>query len=507
MADQDSETPENERAENEQHHTEKSPDERPQESHHETPSVSSDWDRPARNPEPGSDSTESIRLGDSSDSEHFEPSQHSEPVEDRQPEQPSSIPGEPPQQQDQRRDQRQQGRNRFDRGQRTNYRNRPDNRNRGDRPERGERSEQRESRPDEKRGEPERSDRPERQERSERQHQGRSREPYQDRRGGGRSPERGSERSSLHGSDISVVIPLYNEEQSLRELCEQLKNVLQRSGQYELIFVDDGSTDGSFRVLQELRNREKRIKIIRFRRNFGKSAALSVGFHHAKGEIIITMDADLQDDPGEIPNLVNEIKKGFDLVSGWKKRRHDPISKTIPSKFFNFVTSVLTGVRLHDMNCGLKAYRKEVVKDLKIYGELHRYIPALAKWQGFKIGEAVVQHRPRKYGKTKFGVGRFWKGFLDLLTVLFTTRYLQRPLHLFGFWGVLFFAAGFSIDSYLAYLKLFEGLSLSNRPLFLGGILLIIVGIQFISVGLIGELITKTRQSGQEEYSVKEVWK
>lgn len=313
--------------------------------------------------------------------------------------------------------------------------------------------------------------------------------------------------SNQRGKEISVVIPLYNEEQSLRELYEKLRSALNRFGRYEIIFVDDGSTDDSMRVLQELRHRDRRIKIVRFRRNFGKSAALSVGFQQAKGDIIITMDADLQDDPAEIPNLVNEIKKGYDLVSGWKKKRFDPITKTIPSRFFNFVTSLITGIRIHDFNCGLKAYRKEVVKEVKLYGELHRYIPVLAVWHGFKIGETIVQHHPRKYGKTKFGVGRFWKGFLDLLTVLFTTRYFRRPLHLFGFWGLIFFTLGFVIDLYLVILKFAEGMSLSNRPLFVGGILLIIVGIQFISIGLLGEMISKTRRTSEEEYSIREVWK
>ena len=219
------------------------------------------------------------------------------------------------------------------------------------------------------------------------------------------------------------------------------------------------------------------------------------------------MDADLQDDANEIPHLVNEIKKGFDLVSGWKKKRFDPISKTIPSRIFNFVTSLLTGISLHDFNCGLKAYRREVVKEIKVYGELHRFIPALAHWSGFKIGEIPVQHHARKYGKTKFGIGRFWKGFLDLITVLFTTRYLRRPLHLFGFWGIVFFLGGFSIDLYLTILKITEGASLSNRPLFFAGVLLIIVGVQFVSIGLVGEMISKTRQRIESEYSVKEVWK
>ena len=278
-------------------------------------------------------------------------------------------------------------------------------------------------------------------------------------------------------------------------------------GRYEIIFVDDGSTDGSMRILHELRNRDRRVKIIRFRRNYGKSAALSVGFQQAEGTYVVTMDADLQDDPNEIQSLVNELKKGFDLVSGWKKKRRDPLTKTIPSRFFNFITSLLTGIRIHDFNCGIKAYRKEVVKEITLYGELHRYIPVLAHWQGFKIGEMVVLHHPRKYGKTKFGFGRFWKGFLDLLTVLFTTRYLQRPLHLFGFWGLTFSLAGFGIDLYLVILKFIDGIALSNRPLFLGGVLLIIVGVQFISVGLLGEMLAKTRQSGEVQYSIKELWK
>lgn len=322
--------------------------------------------------------------------------------------------------------------------------------------------------------------------------------------GGSRQHER---QRREDGRGISVVVPLYNEEQSLRELYDALRGTLSRLGRYEVIFVDDGSTDGSIRVLHELRHRDRRVKIIRFRRNFGKSAALSVGFAQAEGDIVVTMDADLQDDPAEIPGLINEIKKGFDLVSGWKKKRRDPISKTVPSRLFNFVTSRLTGIKLHDFNCGLKAYRKDVVKDVKIYGELHRFIPALAHWQGYKIGELAVQHHPRKYGKTKYGLGRFWRGFLDLLTVLFTTRYVQRPLHLFGFWGLVFFGVGFLIDLYLVILKFTEGMALSNRPLFFGGILLIIVGVQFISIGLLGEMITKVRQPSDKEYSIREVWK
>lgn len=272
---------------------------------------------------------------------------------------------------------------------------------------------------------------------------------------------------------------------------------------YELLFIDDGSTDRSFQVIRDLRRMDRHVRGYRFRRNYGKSAALSVGFEKATGTIVITMDADLQDDPSEIPSLKRKLEEGYDLVSGWKKVRHDPISKTIPSKFFNFVTSVMTGVKLHDFNCGLKAYRRDVVKAVKVYGELHRYVPALAHWEGFKVTETVVNHRPRRYGKTKFGLGRFWRGFLDLLTVVFTTRYFRRPLHFFGMIGLLILLAGGVIDTWLIVEK-FMGASLSNRPLFLLGTMLIIVGVQFFSIGLLGELIYKSRPH-EEEYSIREV--
>jgi glycosyltransferase involved in cell wall biosynthesis len=304
--------------------------------------------------------------------------------------------------------------------------------------------------------------------------------------------------------DISVVIPLYNEEDSLKELHHQLRAVLGRmNARYEILFVDDGSTDRSFQVLRDLKRVDRHVKIIRFRRNYGKSAALAVGFDKAMGNVVITMDADLQDDPAEIPSLRKKLEDGYDLVSGWKKRRRDPISKTIPSRFFNFVTAVLTGIPIHDFNCGLKAYRRDVVKSVKIYGELHRYVPVLAHWEGFKVGEMVVQHRARKYGKTKFGIGRFWRGFLDLLTALFTTRYLRRPLHLFGFWGLVAVTIGVLIDGWLAVEWSLGATSLSNRPLFLGGILCIIVGIQFISIGLLGEMISRTR-AGDQEYAIRD---
>lgn len=305
---------------------------------------------------------------------------------------------------------------------------------------------------------------------------------------------------------ISIVIPLYNEVESLPELYSKIKEVVRANRyNYEIIFVDDGSTDGSLEILKQLRQNDKNVKIISFRRNYGKSAALAVGFEHAKGDVIITMDADLQDDPHEIPNLLQKLDEGFDLVSGWKKKRYDPITKTIPSRIFNFVVSTLTGIKIHDFNCGLKAYRKTVAKDIKVYGELHRYLPVIAHWAGYKIGEVVVQHHPRKYGKTKFGVSRFLKGFLDLLTVMFTTRYFKRPLHLFGTLGLLIFILGFGITFYLSLLKIIENISLSNRPLFILGVMLTIVGVQFISIGLLGEMITKAYQH-LETYSIKEIY-
>ncbi len=305
-------------------------------------------------------------------------------------------------------------------------------------------------------------------------------------------------------NDLSVVIPLYNEEDSLKELHQQLRSTLGRMNlRYELLFVDDGSTDRSFQVLRDLKRVDKHVKIIRFRRNYGKAAALAVGFDKSQGNVVITMDADLQDDPAEIPALKRKLDEGYDLVSGWKKVRHDPITKTIPSRFFNFVTRVLTGINIHDFNCGLKAYRRDVVKTVKVYGELHRYVPVLAHWEGFRIGELVVQHRARRYGKTKFGMGRFWKGFLDLLTALFTTRYLRRPLHLFGVLGMLTALAGFIIDGVLVVEWFLQMTSLSNRPLFFSGSMLIVIGIQFISIGLLGEMISKTRASS-EEYAIRD---
>ena len=304
-----------------------------------------------------------------------------------------------------------------------------------------------------------------------------------------------------------MVVPLYNEEESLKELNQQLRSTLGRMNiRYEILYIDDGSTDHSFQILRDMKRNDRHLKVIRFRRNYGKSAALAVGFEKAQGNVVFTMDADLQDDPAEIPSMKRRIEEGYDLISGWKKVRRDPISKTIPSRFFNYVTAVLTGIKIHDFNCGLKAYRREVVKSVKVYGELHRYIPVLAHWEGFKIGEMVVQHRARKYGKTKFGIGRFWKGFLDLLTALFTTRFLRRPLHLFGPIGLFLTLAGSVIDLWLI-IEWIRGLtSLGNRPLFLAGSMLIVIGVQFISLGLLGEMISKTRTTA-EEYSIREFLK
>lgn len=308
---------------------------------------------------------------------------------------------------------------------------------------------------------------------------------------------------------LSVVIPLLNEEESLTELTEKIVAVLQQEKifDYEIIYVDDGSTDNSYEIIKNLRRHNNRIHCVKFRRNYGKSAALAVGFEMAKGRFVITMDADLQDDPEEIPRLIAKLKEGNDLVSGWKKKRYDPISKTIPSKFFNWVTSKASGVKLHDFNCGLKGYKREVVKSLYVYGEMHRYLPALAHLDGFKVTEVVVKHHPRKYGKTKFGLSRFIYGFLDLLTVLVTAKYMKRPLHFFGSIGTLLMSIGFLVDLYLAFHWFMGDKNLSNRPLLIFGVALIIVGVQFISLGLIGELIIKYNVINQKNsnYSISEI--
>ena len=290
--------------------------------------------------------------------------------------------------------------------------------------------------------------------------------------------------------DLSIIIPLNNEEDNIvplyQKLYEQLL-LIQRS--YEIIIVDDGSTDSTFEKITQLHTQDPSIKIIKFRKNFGKSTALNVAFHYAKGQIIVTMDGDLQDDPEEIPKFLAKIEDGFDLVSGWKYPRLDPFTKTIPSKFFNKLTCLFTGVDLHDFNCGFKAYKRVVVKNIQLYGEMHRYIPALAAWNGFKITEIKIKHHPRHSGKSKYGFSRLIKGLLDLITVKFLTNYASRPLHVFGVPGIISFFVGIAIGLYLVMLKFLENAQLSERPLLMLSILLIVIGFQFVSLGLLGEMI------------------
>ncbi len=302
---------------------------------------------------------------------------------------------------------------------------------------------------------------------------------------------------------VSVVIPLLNEEESLNILTNEVRKAIKNLNiDHEIIFINDGSTDNSLNIIKGIARTDKKIKYISFNKNYGKSAALQMGFKHASGDVVITMDADLQDDPNEIPNLIAKLEEGYDLVSGWKKVRHDPFVKKHSSKFFNFTTKVMSGIKIHDFNCGLKAYRSDVVKSLNVYGELHRYVPVLAGWNGYKISEIPVKHHARRFGETKFGISRFFKGFIDLLTVTFTTRYVKRPMHLFGFLGALSFLIGFLVNGYLSY-EWFMGKHIGNRPLLFLGILLIIVGVQFFSVGLLGELLVHNTQSDRE-YVIKE---
>lgn len=289
--------------------------------------------------------------------------------------------------------------------------------------------------------------------------------------------------------ELSVVIPLYNEAESLIELHAALvAALLPFADRCEMIFVDDGSTDGSLEVLKGLREGDKRVKAVRLRSNQGKAAALASGFLQAQGEIIVTLDADLQDDPKEIPRFLQKLEEGYDLVSGWKAIRHDPWPRRFLSAFFNRVTSRLTGVELHDLNCGFKAYRRPVIHELRLYGELHRFIPVLASWRGFGIGEIEVTHRPRKYGWSKYGAERIPRGFFDLLTVLMLTRYTTRPLHLFGLFGVIVGFIGFGIVAYFSIGWLF-GQWIAGRPLFILGALMVIAGIQLVSFGLLAEMI------------------
>jgi glycosyltransferase involved in cell wall biosynthesis len=289
---------------------------------------------------------------------------------------------------------------------------------------------------------------------------------------------------------LSVVVPIHNEERSIAFLYDELAGALEPLGvPWEAIFVDDGSTDGSFGALTRLHAVARNVRVVRLRRNFGKAAALVAGFDQAQGDTIVTIDGDLQDDPAEIPRLLAKLEEGFDLVSGWKRERRDPLTRRLLSRVFNVVTSRFSGVRLHDMNCGLKAYRAEVVRGLRIYGELHRFIPVLAHYRGYRIAELSVNHRPRGHGRSRYGPERYLRGFLDLLTVSFIGRYRHRPLHLFGGLGLLLGLAGLAVLVYLTILKI-GGHAIGERPLLTLGVLLVVVGLQFFSLGLISEMIT-----------------
>ena len=302
---------------------------------------------------------------------------------------------------------------------------------------------------------------------------------------------------------ISVIIPVYNEVESINELYNQLTKALEDYIPYEIIFIDDGSSDDSTEIIKKICELNNSTNLIQFQRNYGKSAALAEGFKYANGNYIVTMDADLQDDPSEIKNLVNKLEEGFDLVSGWKKDRKDPLSKRLPSTLFNFVTRLFTGVHIHDFNCGLKIYRKAVVKTLELYGGRHRYIPAMAGQKKFKVTEIIVNHRPRIYGETKYGGSRLFHGLFDLISILFLSKYTQSPMYFFGKIGLITFLTGFGIEIYVLYLKYMIGDPFAKHiALLMLGILIIVIGIQFFSIGLIGEMIANSNQD--KESRVKE---
>jgi glycosyltransferase involved in cell wall biosynthesis len=297
---------------------------------------------------------------------------------------------------------------------------------------------------------------------------------------------------------ISVVIPAWNEAESLPELNRELTEVLESLGRpWEVLYIDDGSRDGSDAVLERLAAADRRVRVILLRRNFGKSAGLATGFKAVRGDVVVTMDADLQDDPHELPRLLAELDKGHDLVSGWKLKRHDPITKTAPSKLFNLVTSAVAGVKLHDFNCGFKVYRREVTDALEVYGELHRFLPALAHWRGFRVSELAVNHRARRFGRSKFGAARFINGFLDLLAAAFISTSALKPLHVFGRIGLLFFLAGAGLGVWFIA-QWVQGDPIRVRPLMLLGAGLVLLGIQFVLMGLLGEMIA--HQSARMDY-------
>lgn len=306
---------------------------------------------------------------------------------------------------------------------------------------------------------------------------------------------------------LSFVIPLLNEEESLEALHGAISQAVEQlPSEYEIIFVDDGSTDRSPEILHHLYQQDPgHVRVIQFRRNFGKMAAMTAGFARARGDVIVTMDADLQDDPAELPKLLEKLQEGYDLVSAWRTERQDPLTKRLPSKVANFSVSTLTGIRVHDMNCGFKVYRREVLEDLKLYGELHRYIPVLAHWKGYRIAEVPVKHQPRRHGYSKYGIGRLGRSYIDFLSVLFLTSYLKRPMQLFGMAGTAFALLGTVIMVYLAILWLIEG-GIGWRPLLFFGITALVVGIQLISIGLLGEMLRNATFRPEEEYSIRQIW-
>lgn len=306
--------------------------------------------------------------------------------------------------------------------------------------------------------------------------------------------------------NLSFVIPIKNEQESVEILYQEILDVLAPLNRsFEIIFIDDGSTDESFETLKRIQSKDKRVRLLRLRGNFGKSIALQLGFDNAAGDLIFTLDGDLQDNPKEIPNFLKEIEKGYDMVSGWKRKRHDPKTKILSSRIINFLTRKLTGVQIHDTNCGFKIYKREVVENLNLYGELYRFIPVFASKQNFKIGEIAVEHRARQFGKSKFGWERGLKGLMDLITVVFLTVYIRRPGHFFGTLGLTSFTIGFAIGLYITYLRLTTGTIQSHQPLLIFGMLLMIVGIQLISTGLLAEMLIFPKQKINYQSYVREI--
>lgn len=310
----------------------------------------------------------------------------------------------------------------------------------------------------------------------------------------------------MNAPAVSVVVPCFNEEESLPPLVQELEASLQAVGEpYELIFVDDGSTDRSVEVLRGLQEEGHALTVIEFRRNYGKTAALDAGFRHSRGHHILTLDADLQDGPEEIPRFLAALNDGLDLVVGWRRNRRDRVDKTWPSRLFNATVAQALGVRLHDLNCGFKGYRREVAEEIKLYGELHRFVPILAAWRGYRVGEIPVSHRPRRFGRSKYGPSRLLKGFLDFLTVVFLTTFLRRPLHLFGTVGLVLLLCGVGINLYLTVLWL-QGQPIGTRPLLQFGVLSLLAGLQLAAIGFLGEMVRHFAFRAEDEYSIRHIW-